>query len=124
MGDRFLDFVGLESRKNRSPPTSILFIVKFQVQQVQALRTMTATTAITVKEPRIQKTEKERNLQRKINREEEMIVAQNKQSSQQLQASAATSMRNWNKNTNKKASRGGSQNWKTTMMLTNKKRTG
>ena len=42
-----------------SSPTSILFIVKFQVQQVQALRTMTATTAITVKEPRLQKTVKE-----------------------------------------------------------------
>ena len=78
---------------------------------------MTATTAIyTVKEPRLQKTEKERNLQREINRGEEMIVAQNNQSSQQ--ASAATSIRNWNKNINKKASRGGNQNWKTTMMLT------
>ena len=53
-----------------------------------------------------------------------MIVAQSNQSSQQLQASAATSMRNWNKNTNKKGSSGESQNWKTTMMLTNKKRTG
>ena len=27
----------------------------------------------------------------------------------------------WNKNTNKKANRGGNQNWKTTMMLTKKK---
>ena len=58
---------------------------------------MTATTAITVKEPRLQKTAKERNLQRKRNRVEGMIAAQNNQSSQQLQASAATSMRNWNK---------------------------
>ena len=44
---------------------------------------------------------KKRNFQRKINRGEEMIVAQNNQSSQQ--ASPATTIRNWNKNTNKKA---------------------
>ena len=36
--------------------------------QVQALPTMTATAAITVKEPQLQKAVKERNLQRKINR--------------------------------------------------------
>ena len=95
--------------------------MKFQVQtvqQVQALRKMTATTAITVKEPRLQKMVKERNLQQKINRGEEMIVAQNNQSSQQ--ANAAKTMRNWNKHTNKKANRGGNQNWKTSMMLTKK----
>ena len=43
-------------------------LVKFQVQQVRALRTITATTAITVKEPRYKKTVKERNLQRTTNR--------------------------------------------------------
>ena len=50
--------------------------------QVQALRTM---TAITVKELRLQKTVKERNLQRKIDRGEDMIVAHNNQSSQNRQ---------------------------------------
>ena len=96
--------------------TSIL-LLKFQVQQVQVLRTMTATTAIGVKEPRLHKTVKERNLQRKIKRGEELI-AKNNQSNQQ--ASAATSMRIWNKNTNMKANRGGNQNLKTTKMLTKK----
>ena len=85
---------------------------------------MSAKTAITVKEPRLQKTIKESNLQRKINRGKVMIVAQNNQRSQRSipvkPCSAATSMRNWNKNTNKKANRGKNQNWKTTKMLTEK----
>ena len=42
-----------------------------------------------------------------------MIIAQNNKS-------AAKSMRNWNKNINKKANRGRNQIWKTTKMLTKK----
>ena len=45
-------------------------------------------TAITVKEPRLQKTVKERNLQRKIDRGEDMIVAHNNRSSQNRQLSS------------------------------------
>ena len=48
-----------------------------------------------------------------------MIVARNNQRSQQVSAATSTA-RNWNKITNKKASRSGNQNWKTTMMLTKK----
>ena len=60
---------------------------------------MTATAAIMVKEPWLQKAVKERNLQRKINRGKEMIIAHNNQSSQpsidlnSSQSSAATSTR-------------------------------
>ena len=60
---------------------------------------MTATAAITVKEPRLQKAVEERNLQRKINRGKEMIIARNNQNSQpsidlnSSQSSLATSTR-------------------------------
>ena len=111
--------------RNWSPPNTIL-LVEFQVQ---ALCTM---TAITVKEPRLQKTVKERNLQRKIDRGEDMIVAHNNRSSQKpsvvlnsSQSSAATSTRmRSNKNTNKKTNYGGNQNRKTTKVLTTEKELG
>ena len=48
-----------------------------------------------------------------------MIVARIYQRSQQVSAATSTAG-NWDKNTNEKASRGGNQNWKTTMMVTKK----
>ena len=65
----------------KSADIDFFSIVKFQFQLVQALRTMTATTAITVKEPRLQKTVKRKKPTAKNKKRGGMTVAQ-KQSKQ------------------------------------------